>query len=340
MQLHYKQLSKHLSNKSLACIYFVSGEELLLVQTACSAIRSHAKKQGFSERAVFYAESSFNWQALLTHSNHYGLFSEKQMIELHLLQDVSEAGAQILKTYASNPPANKCLLIIAEKFDRRSQQTDWFKSIDAVGIYIAVWPIEKAQLALWITERLATMGLTAEKGAIQCLIFATEGNLLATAQEIDKLNLYFALDTPPVITQAAMLQALSDNARFSPFKLTDAALQGDASRCLRILNRFHEEGVEPLLILWSLSRECRQLAIFAFQLAQSKDLRMLFRIYHIGEKRQAVFQQALQRHSLAQWYKLLQCAAHADRVIKGATPGNIWNTLQRLSMQLAGLKTL
>jgi DNA polymerase-3 subunit delta len=341
MQLHYEQLNKLLvANKPLAPIYFISGEELLLVQMTCDRIRSSAKKQGFSEREVFYVESGFNWQTLLTHANNYGLFSEKQILELHLLQGVSESAAQTLKTYASDPPQDKLLLIITGKLDRRLQQTAWFKSIDKVGVFIPLWPMEYLQLSRWVTERLTALGLTAEKDAIQCLISATEGNLLASAQEIEKLSLYFASDTHPIITREVMLQALADNARFDPFKLTDAALQGKATRCLRILNRLREEGIEPLLILWSLSRECRQLASLAFQLAQGKNLRTLFQTHAIWEKRQPLFQQALQNRSLNHWYTLLKLAAQCDRLIKGVATGNTWQALQQLSLQLAGIKPL
>lgn len=340
MQLRYEQLNKLLDSRPLAPVYFVSGDELLLVQMACDNIRISAKKQGFSEREVFYAESGFNWPTLLAHANNYDLFSEKKILELHLLQGISESAAQTLKTYASDPPLNKLLLIITGKLDRRLLQTSWFKGIDKVGVFIPVWPMEHYQLSQWVTERLAALGLKAEKEAIQCLISATEGNLLASAQEIEKLHLYFSSDTRLIITREAMLQALSDNARFDPFKLTDAALQGEPKRCLRILNRLREEGVEPLLILWSLSRECRQLASLAFQLAQGKNLRTLFQTHHIWEKRQSLFQQALQTHSLIHWYTLLKLAAHSDRVIKGVALGNSWHALQQLSLQFAGIKYL
>lgn len=340
MQLRYEQLNKLLANNPLAPMYFVSGEEVLRVQMACDSIRNSAKKQGFFDRAVFYAETGFNWQTLLIHANNYDLFSEKQIIELHLLQGVSESAAQTLKLYASDPPANKLLLVIAGKLERHLLQTTWFKSIDSVGVFIPIWPMEPIQLSQWITERLATLGLKAEKEAIQCLIAATEGNLLASAQEIEKLSLYFRSETPHTITQEAMIEALSDNARFNPFKLMDAALQGEATRCLRILNRLREEGVEPLLILWALSRECRQLASLAFQLAKGKSLRTLFQTYHIWEKRQPLFQQALQRHSLLHCYALIKLAAQTDRIIKGIVSGNIWIALQQLTLQLAGTKRL
>ncbi len=337
MQLRYEQLSKHLNNRPLAPLYFVSGDETLLVQMACDAIRSSAKKQNFSEREIFHAEPGFNWQMLLTHSNNYGLFSEKQLLELHI-QGISEVAAQTIKIYASNPPPNKLLLIITGKLDRQQQQTSWFKSIDTVGIFIPVWPIEASQLSSWITNRLAKFGLTAEKEAVQCLISATEGNLLATAQEIEKLDLYFSANTSKLITRNALLEALSDNARFDPFKLADAALQGESTRCLRILKRLQGEGIEPLLILWALSRECRQLTALSFQLKQGKSLQALFQTYRIWEKRQALFQQALQRHSLAHWQTLLRFAAFCDCIIKGVEAGNIWHALQQLSINMSSSK--
>jgi DNA polymerase III subunit delta len=338
MQWRYEQVSQQLTSQPLAAIYLVSGDEPLLVQIACDHIRHAAKKQGFSEREVFHAETGFNWQTLLTRSNNYGLFAEKQILELHLVQGFSEAATEMLKTYANNPPTDKLLLIITGKLDRRQQQTTWFKQLDAVGVFIPIWSMEPAQLARWITERLAIGGLKVEKEAIQCLMSATEGNLLATAQEIEKLRLYFGTDTNQVITRDNLMEAFSDNARFDPFKLTNAALQGEAKHCLRILNRLKEEGVEPLLILWALSRECRQLATLAFQLEQGKNLRTLFQTYHIWEKRQGLFQQALRRHSLTHWYRLLRFAARTDRTIKGVETNAIWPALHRLCLAIAGIK--
>lgn len=338
MQLRYEQISYQLDNKPLAPVYLISGDELLLVQKTCDCIRDYAKKQGFTERELVYVETGFNWQNLLTRSNNYGLFAEKQILELHLLQGISETAAETLKTYTRNPPTNKLLLIRTGKLDRRQQQTTWFKSIDKIGVFIPIWPMEPYQLFQWITERLASLGLKAEKEAIQCLIAATEGNLSATSQEIEKLSLYFATNTNNVITRDTLLQALSDNARFDPFQLTDAALHGEVKRCLKILNRLKEEGIEPLLILWALSRECRQLATLAFQLEQGKNLKTLFQTYAIWGKRQELFQHALKRCSLTQCYQLLQLAAHTDQTIKGVATSNSWHALQQLSITMAGIK--
>jgi DNA polymerase-3 subunit delta len=334
MQCRYEQLHQQLNNPVLAPIYLIFGEEIVLIQAACHAIRLTAKKAGFTDRQVFYADKLFNSSSLMDCMNNYGLFSEKQLLELHLSQGFSETVTQTLTLYAKNPPHNKLLLIIAGKLDRRLQQTAWFKSIHNVGLVIPIWPLQASQLFKWVTERFHAHGLKVEKAAIECLIFSTEGNLLATAQTIEKLSLYF--DTKNnVITTALLTQALSDNARFDPFKLTDAALAGNAERCLRILVHLKEEGIEPLLILWALSRECRILASLAFELKQGKNLLTLFKEQSIWEKRQILYQQALTRHPMTQWYQLLRLASRIDQLIKGIGTGSVWNALQTLSLHIA-----
>lgn len=339
MQCRYEQLPQQLNKPVLAPIYFISGEEVVLIQAACSAIRLAAKKAGFIDRQVFYADTHFNASSLIGCMNNYGLFADKQLLELHLSQGCSEAITQTLALYAKNPPPNKLLLIIAGKLDRRLQQTIWFKTIDKVGLVIPIWPLQAAQLFRWVTERLHTMGLKVEKAAIECLIFATEGNLLATTQTIEKLSLYFN-ETDHVITTDMLTQALSDSARFDPFKLTDAALAGSSERCLRILAHLKEDGVEPLLILWALSRECRLLASFAYKLKQGQNLITLFKEQQIWEKRQLLFQQALTRHTLTHWYRLLGLASRIDQLIKGIGTGQVWNALQTLSLEIAEPKSL
>jgi DNA polymerase-3 subunit delta len=339
LKILLKQLHQQLNNPVLAPIYLISGEEVVLIQAACNTIRLAAKKAGFTDRQVFYSDTHFNGATLSASINNYGLFGNKQLLELHLSSGYSETLIQTLIHYTKNPPPNKLLLVITGKMDRRLQQTTWFKSIDQVGLVVPIWPLQPLQLFRWVTERFHAMGLKIEKAAIECLIFATEGNLLATYQTIEKLSLYFD-EKNNVITIDMLMQALSDNARFDPFKLADAALEGNSQRCLRILAHLKEEGIEPLLILWVLSRECRLLASFAFELKKGKNLITLFKEHQIWEKRQLLFQHALKRHTLSHWYQLLSLASRIDQLIKGLGTGHIWNALQTLSLEIAETHSL
>lgn len=60
MKLNYQQLEQHL-NKTLASVYVVSGDELLMVNEAIQAIRDKALQQGFSERVRLSTENA-DWE--------------------------------------------------------------------------------------------------------------------------------------------------------------------------------------------------------------------------------------------------------------------------------------
>ena len=78
--------------------------------------------------------------------------------------------------------------------------------------------------------------------------------IAAAQQELEKLK----LTAPDGKADLATVQAsLGDSARFDVFQLGDAALAGDVTRALRILAGLRSEGVEPVLVLWSLAREIR-----------------------------------------------------------------------------------
>src|SRR5690625_5733563 len=60
-RLRPEQLDANL-RKGLTPIYWVSGDEPLLVQEACDTIRQAAQGAGFSERELYHADASFDWK--------------------------------------------------------------------------------------------------------------------------------------------------------------------------------------------------------------------------------------------------------------------------------------
>ena len=76
MKVKPEQLSRHL--QQLAPVYLVFGEEPLLVQEACDAIRTAARAQGFNERELFHGEAGFDWNLLLNEANSLSLFADKK----------------------------------------------------------------------------------------------------------------------------------------------------------------------------------------------------------------------------------------------------------------------
>ncbi|PWG73966.1 DNA polymerase III subunit delta, partial [Enterococcus hirae] len=81
--------------------------------------------------------------------------------------------------------------------------------------------------------------LSADSAAIQLLAERTEGNLLAAAQEIEKLALLFPHSQ---ITTNLMMQAVGVSARYTPIDLVDTALNGEVAKVHTMLRGLLAEG--------------------------------------------------------------------------------------------------
>ncbi|MBD1553477.1 DNA polymerase III subunit delta [Pseudomonas typographi] len=337
MKLAPAQLGKHLQGP-LAPVYIVSGDEPLLCQEALDAIRAAARQQGFDERQVFAADANFDWGSLLQASASLSLFAERRLLELRLPSGKpGDKGAAALIEYCNRPAEDTLLLVSLPKLDGNQQKSKWGAALvnGTSTQFVQIWPVDAAQLPQWIRQRLAQAGLAAQPDAVELIAARVEGNLLAAAQEIEKLKL---LADGNQVTLETVQAAVADSARFDVFGLVDAVLQGDASHALRILEGLRGEGVEPPVILWALARELRSLANLSQQFSQGVPLDKAFSSARppIWDKRRPLVSKALQRLSSGRWNQLLQDAQHLDAQIKGQAQGSVWVGLSRLALLMAG----
>ncbi|WP_025807687.1 DNA polymerase III subunit delta [Pseudomonas chlororaphis] len=337
MKLAPAQLGKHLQG-TLAPVYVISGDDPLLCQEAADAIRSAARQQGFDERQVFSADANFDWGTLLQAGASMSLFAERRLLELRLPSGKpGDKGAAAFIEYCSRPAEDTLLLISLPKLDGSAQKTKWGKAlIDGEQTqFIQIWPVDASQLPQWIRQRLSQAGLSASQDAVELIAARVEGNLLAAAQEIEKLKL---MAEGGQITVETVQAAVADSARFDVFGLVDAILNGEPAHALRMLEGLRGEGVEPPVILWALSRELRALANMSLQYSQGTPLDKVFSQARppVWDKRKPLMSKALQRYSAPRWAQLLLDAQRIDAQIKGQAAGSPWSSLSRLSLLMAG----
>ncbi|MFJ4145034.1 DNA polymerase III subunit delta [Pseudomonas sp. NPDC089734] len=337
MKLAPAQLNKHLQG-TLAPVYVISGDDPLLCQEAADAIRTAARQQGFDERQVFSADASFDWGTLLLAGASMSLFAERRLLELRLPSGKpGDKGAAALMEYCANPAEDTLLLISLPKLDGSAQKTKWGKALveGAQTQFLQIWPVDIGQLPQWIRQRLSQAGLAATQDAVELIAARVEGNLLAAAQEIEKLKL---MAEDGQITVETVQAAVADSARFDVFGLTDAILNGEAAHALRILEGLRGEGVETPVILWALTRELRVLANLSLQYSQGIPLEKVFSSARppIWDKRKPLMSKALQRYPAKRWSQLLMDAQRIDAQIKGQAAGSPWSSLSRLTLLMAG----
>jgi DNA polymerase-3 subunit delta len=316
-------------------VYFIHGDETLLVNECADAVRASARAQGFSDRQVFAVEAGFDWNSLTAASDSLSLFAERRILELRLpTGKPGKEGGRVLREYARRPPEDTLLLIISGKLEPAARRSQWVQALDSAGVSVPVWPVEMAQLPAWIERRLRKHGMRASQAVLQLIAERVEGNLLACAQEIEKLYL---LRGAGELDLDSVAELVTDSARYDVFGLVDAALMGDPGHAQRILAGLRGEGVEPVLVLWALSREIRALTGMARQLQSGSRLEQVFADQRVWDKRKPMVSAALQRVRGRQWWQLLKRCTQIDRVIKGRAAGSPWDELLQLTLHLSGV---
>lgn len=336
MELNTDRLASQLGSEPLRPVYLVAGSEPLLVLEAADAIRAAARKAGISEREVHDMEGRDpDWDALEASLHAPSLFASRRLIELRLpTGKPGNEGSKLLVGFCTNPPPDVALLVIAGEWSK-AHAGKWSEAIARAGHAGGAWPVKPHELAGWLSARLRQRGLKATPDAVARLAQRVEGNLLAAAQEVDKLALLLQ-------GQAGMLDAermdalVADSARFDVFRLVDAALSGQAAQVTRIVAGLQAEGEAIPALMGMVVKELNTVSA----LARARNFAAECKAQRIWDSKQAVYKRALARHPPERWQQLLAEAGRVDRISKGRVRAGVetsdaWQQLERLLLAVA-----
>jgi DNA polymerase-3 subunit delta len=170
------------------------------------------------------------------------------------------------------------------------------------------------------------------------LVERVEGNLLAAAQEIDKLAL---LANGESLDAGSMESLVADAARYDVFRLTDTMLDGQGALVSRMLSGLRAEGEAVAGLMPMVTRELLRTAALARVQARGGNLGAEMKAQGIWETRQAPFKRALQRHANpARWDRFVAEASRIDRTAKGRGDGDAWIAMERLLLAVADARAV
>lgn len=331
MKIQANQLQSHLQ-KNLASCYLVTGDEHLLVAEALDSIRGAARQQGFTARDLHVAITGFDWSVLRDSTANLSLFAERRIVELRLpTGKPGRAGSQAIVDLIEQLGPDLMLIVVTPKLDRSGQSSKWVKALDAAGVNLTIWPIGLRELPGWISQRMRSAGLQPDRDAVTMIADRVEGNLLAAGQEIEKLRL---LHGEGKVSADDVSSAVANSSRFDVFKLVDAALGGDTKRAMKVLAGLREEGVEPVIIVWALTRELRTLANLADLLANGADLANGMQKVGVWRNRQALVRSCVARHQPRDFHHLLKSTVAADQAAKGQLRADPWQVITSIVFEL------
>ncbi|MGJ8690176.1 MAG: DNA polymerase III subunit delta [Gammaproteobacteria bacterium] len=325
--------------KKLAAFYWLAGDETLLAQEALTQLRNACRQAGFNEWELVFVDRGFDWQSLLQSGNSMSLFSDKKIIELRLQSaKLDDAGKAALKQYLASPNPDNILILVSPRVEPAALNTKWFKGLEAAGVFITVWPINADKLPRWIHDRMHREGINADRDAIAMLAERVEGNLLAADQEIQKLRILTGAtpEKPVSIDRKQIMTLVADSSRYNTFSLIDAALNGDARRCVKVLNSLRSEGTEILQLLGSFNGEVRRLIAVAQHSEKGSNISDAMRSEGIRPNHQKEVANALQRLRLSELEALLRAARQIDLAVKGLVKTDPWIEFTQLILRMSG----
>ncbi len=351
MQLAPAQLQNHLRS-GLRSLYVLHGDEPLLIQEAADAIRLAAREQGFAERSVHTVQGArFDWSEVLASAGSLSLFAERRIIELRIPSGKpgKDGGAAIEQLARQAQEGDSTLfLILLGKLERETRASAWFGALGAQGVTIQIEPLPRHALGAWIAQRLARQKqrlMDGDEGqrTLEFFVNRVEGNLLACAQEVEKLALLYPLEPerpegPRTLSFEQVESAVLNVARYDVFKLSEVLLAGQLAHARRMLEGLQAEGEAPVLVHYTISEDIRALKRARDGLDQGRPLPLVLREQRVWGPRERLFERVLPQLTGQALGALLVSAHHADGVVKGLRrpdwPMDAWEALHKLAFAL------
>ncbi|MFT7465706.1 MAG: DNA polymerase-3 subunit delta [Brevundimonas sp.] len=333
MNIKPEQLQNHLSNQP-ASLYFAFGSEILLVEQSLTTIKDAAKKLGFDERFRFDIDGNFSWDAIFNLISSPSLFADKRIIECRLTTGkIGVKGSKALSELTENLPDDIMLIISSGKLDIAQQKSKWFKALDKKGVIIQHWEVQSEQLVGWIVNHMSQLGLSSSNEVANAIAYCTEGNLLATMQEIQKLQIAYPDGN---IDLNEYLSQIDQQSQYTVFGMIDAALKGDTDKVYKIFSSLVDDSTPPVILISSLYREIKNLVTMSIELKTNQTIDTIFSNHRVWQKRKPLIAIALKKHSYQQLQKLLLKLGRIDRSLKGMDNLNVYDELQSVVITLSG----
>ena len=333
MNIKPEQLQNSLSNQ-LASTYFAFGAEILLVEQSLSMIKGIARENGFNERFRFDIDGNFSWDSIISLISSPSLFAEKRIIECRLTTGkIGVKGSKALTEILETLPDDILLITSSGKLEMAQQKSKWFKTLDKKGIIIQHWEVQSNQLVGWITRNMSQLGLDSNIEVANAIAYCTEGNLLASMQEIQKLKIAYP---DGKINLREYLNQIDQQSQYSVFGMIDSALQGDTDKVNKVFNSLVDDSTPPVILVSSLYREIKNLVNMSIELKTNQTIESILNNHRVWQKRKPLISNALKKHSYQKLQKLLLRLGRIDRSLKGMDNLDVYDELQNVVIALSG----
>ena len=160
--------------------------------------------------------------------------------------------AQSLIDYCKSPIPDACMVITADKVDRKRKL---YKALTSVkGAVVCEAPKENV-LVTWIRDRAKTEGYSLTMNAARALINRVGARPGVLAQELNKTLMYAGKNKE--VSEKDVQEVVGETRLENVFSLTDALKNKNPHKALQILQNQLDNGEEPIKIMGTIAWQFR-----------------------------------------------------------------------------------
>ncbi len=251
----FQTLMREIERGELASLYLIVGPERFFAERIVGKLR---ERLGLTDRGALNYEQlhahDLPVSELLVRANTLPMFGERRLVVVDAIDDWKSAELEQLIDYVRRPSATTCLLLLAEKMDRRKSI---FKEIAKHHRVISAATVVDRQLPGFCALLAREKGLTFNHQLAQQLAGAIGSDLIKLDRTLDLLLTY--LGDQRTVTGEDIEAVVSGVSEESIFVLLNALITGSPHTVLALTHRLLGQGEQPLFILAMLSRQIRLL---------------------------------------------------------------------------------
>ena len=249
MKVTKNNLDDHLK-KSLENIYVINCTESILIDECLESIYAKAKELNFTKKDTYIVDARTNWDFLTSNSSNLDLFGSKRIVEIKLLESgPGIKGSNSLKEYSKKPEPNTLLTVIVKPEKRWPNQyidSAWIKSLEKYGVLTDVKAMSLSSATIWISNKSREQNIDITREAADFLAQQTEGNLMASLQELRKLPLLYPSEE---IDIEKIKKSIANSSKYTVWDFSNAFIARNNKKAVRILESLKAEGTpEPLVL--------------------------------------------------------------------------------------------
>src|SRR5688572_8505241 len=228
---------KRVQQRQIAPLYLFEGAETYLRDQALKKLTETAVDP--SVRDFNYASISVlqgNLDEALGLARQFPMIAVRRMLIVTGFEAINdEKQLEALKDYLRAPSETTAMVFISDGLDNRRNISTMLRKTCEVVVFD---PLDEREAApQWVREYINRTGAFIEPAAAAYLVGMVGGDLLRLSTELDKLTAY--VGEKGRIGRQEIDELVLYTREHSNFELTDAILEGDRKRALRLLDRIY-----------------------------------------------------------------------------------------------------